>query len=81
VFEGCTGLRSIIINSLLTNLPSAFYEVNNSNTSWVFDYSGDIPGVCNGKTGVTSVTIGNQITGLGDNAFGKTGLTSIIIPN
>ena len=43
VFQGCTSLRSITINSFLTNLANAFSGVNNTNTSWIFDYSGAIP--------------------------------------
>jgi hypothetical protein len=81
-FQGCTGLTNIVVNSYLSNIGSAFSGLNNANTSWTFDYIGAIPeGVCNGKTGVTSVTIGNQITSIGNNAFARCGLTSITIPD
>ncbi len=82
-FSGCTSLRSITINSFLTNLGVVFFGLNNANISWIFDYSGSIPdGACSGRSGVTNVTIGNQITSIGATAFyGCTGLTSITIPN
>ena len=81
-FTGCTSLRSITLNSFLTNLANAFSGVNNSNTSCVFDYSGSIlDNICNGKTGVTNVTIGSLITSIGIRSFQSCSLTSITIPN
>ncbi len=82
-FSGCTSLRSIVLNSYLSNLGISFFGINNSNTSWTFNYSGAVPnGVCNGRTGVTSVTLGNSITSIGESAFNNCiGLTSINIPS
>ena len=82
-FNGCTSLSSIIINSYLSNIRTIFFGLNNANMSWTFNYNGAIPNnACNGKSLMTSLTIGNQITSIGNSAFGGcSGLTSITLPN
>jgi len=76
-------LTSVTLNSFISNVGLGFFGVNNANMSWTFDYIGAIPdGVCNGKSGVTSVTIGNQITSIGSHAFHNcSSLTSVTIPD
>jgi hypothetical protein len=80
-FTGCTSLRTIVVQKNLTGFAGSF-PTNNTNTSVTFDYAGLIPAsACTNKTGITSLIIGNSITGIGTSAFsGCTGLTNIIIP-
>ena len=81
-FSNCTAVTSVILYSYISNVGYVFFGLNNANMSWTFDYSGAIPeGACNGRSLMTSVTIGNQITTIGNYAFQScTGLTSVIIP-
>jgi hypothetical protein len=56
--------------------------LNNSNSTWFIDVSGITSNICNGKTGITTLTIGNNVTGFANNSFsGCSGLTSITIPS
>jgi len=81
-FWKCYNLTNIVIKSYFSNLPIAFHEIDNPNTSWTFDYSGSIPeSTCNNRKGVTSVVIGDEITSIEDDAFAAcSGLTSITLP-
>ena len=66
-FNGCTGLTSVTINS------NAVLSTNYSSSSSLKTVFGNQ---------VTSYTIGNDVTSIGNYAFyGCTGLTSVTIPN
>ena len=82
-FSGCTSLTNIIVNTYLANFGLVFFGLNNDNLQITFDYEGEIPpGACDGRTKMTSVTIGPKITSIGDNAFQRcAGLTSVTIPS
>ena len=81
-FSGCTSLTNIYVNTYLANFSSVFSGVNNDNLQITFDYEGEISAnACNGRTKMTSVTIGPKITSIADYAFYNcTGLTSVTIP-
>jgi hypothetical protein len=79
-FSGCTGLTNIICNTYISKFGLAFFGLNNVGLQITFDYVGAISeGACNGRTNLTSVTIGSRITSIGDYAFyGCTSLINII---
>ncbi len=83
-FSGCTGLTTVNFNadSCTTVDSSAFSGCSNIST---FNFGSNvkvIPGsLCYGLTGLTSVTIPDSVTSIGNYAFsGCSGLTSVTIP-
>ena len=70
VFQGCTSLINIVIQTYISQINMVFFEVDNSNTSYTFDYIGDIPeNACKGRLGITSVIITDKIKNQGNYAF------------
>ena len=82
-FSGCTSLTNIFVNTYLANFGLGFFGLNNDNLQITFDYDGEIPvGACNGRTKMTSVTIGPKIISIGASAFKScASLTSVTIPS
>ena len=79
-FVGCTKLVNIVINTYITDFAYIFFRVNNAKMSVTFDYPGDVPPNSLGnKTGVITLIIGNQITGIGGGAFQNTGLINVTL--
>ena len=95
VFEGCSCFTSVTIPNSVTSIGGdAFYGCDNlnsvtidSNSILSRDYSGSLD-ECESSflsffgPQVTTYSIGDNVTSIGDNVFhGCSGLTSIIIPN
>ena len=87
-FQRCTGLTSVIWNAKSCNDYSSSYNAPFNNLSGIksFIFGEEVEKIpsylCDGLTGLTSVTIPNSVTSIGDNSFAScSGLTSIEIPN
>ena len=80
-FGACPNLVNVVINSSDTTIVSNL--TFNTGLSITFDYVGVIPAsLCFNVTKLANITIGPNITSIGDNAFnGCTGLTAVTIPN
>ena len=79
-FEGCSSLTSIIWNA--KNGPS--FNFGNQVTSFTFGDDVEVipASICYRMTNLTSITIPNSVTSIGNGAFSEcTGLTSINIPD
>ena len=82
-FEFCSNLVNIIVNSYISNFGLGFFSVNNIGLEITFNYNGRIPnGACNGRSNMTNVVIGPNITGIDEGAFSScSSLKNINIPN
>ena len=84
-FRDCTGLTSVVWNAknCIYFTSVQFRHLTNIKT---FEFGSEVEKIpaylCNGLTGLTSVTIPNSVTEIGEGAFsGCSGLTSVTIPN
>ena len=78
VFYGCENLRSVVLSENVTSLPMGIVSENYGGAYDYYYYYGFF-GRC---SSLTSITIPNSVTSIGDLAFsGCSSLTSIIIPN
>ena len=81
-FQGCTGLTRITLNKNLSNYSTIFHEVNNVGLEVIFDYVGLASDDFKGRSNLTTVTIGPNITSIQTRAFENCqNLTSITIPS
>ena len=81
-FQGCTGLTRITLNKNLSNYSTIFHEVNNVGLEVIFDYVGLASDAFKGRSNLTTVTIGPNITSIQTRAFENCqNLTSITIPS
>ena len=84
-FRDCSQLKSIMWNSVKYDsiISSPFSDIDTIVTS--FTFSDSVPripsGICSGMKRLRRVTIHNNITSIGANAFYRSGLTSVTIPN
>ena len=81
-FQGCTGITRITLNKNLSNYSTIFHEVNNVGLEVIFDYVGLASDAFKGRSNLTTVTIGPNITSIQTRAFENCQkLTSITIPS
>ncbi len=84
VFEGCSGLRSIVLPDGVVNIGYGTFNGCENLASIIIPDSVTSIGsyAFEGCSGLVSVTIGNGVTSIGSAAFsGCSGLTSVTIPN
>ena len=82
-FTGCTGLKSVKLNTSSLSELKAFNNLSNITS---FEFGNEVETIpdycCDRLTGLTSVTISGSVTSIGYNAFnGCTALTNINLPN
>lgn len=78
-FEGCQGLKKVTILCDASLLPENAFSGCASLTEAVVT-KGAIPAGCFAGTALAEVTLGDQITAIGDNAFADTRISSLVIP-
>jgi hypothetical protein len=76
-FQGCTGLVKITLNKDLPNYATIFHQVNNVGLEVIFDYVGVASVAFKGRSNLTTVTIGPNITSIAATAFQSSGLVTV----
>ncbi|MDR1592371.1 MAG: leucine-rich repeat domain-containing protein [Prevotellaceae bacterium] len=89
-FSGCSGLTSVIVEDGTTTLSFGISSLQNCPVSTLYlgrnisyySFGSNYDSPFESKTTLTSLTIGNSVTSIGDGAFyGCSGLTSVTIGN
>ena len=84
IFDGCSGLTSVVIPSSVTTIEDGSFSGCSGLTSVMIPSSVTKIGISafSGCSGLTSVVLPSSVTTIGSNAFrGCSGLTSVVIPS